>query len=144
MAKKTAAGPTMSHVAAFVFAETAFAVGGGMESAMDGKLFIVEEDARNFWLKGHAKAIQNAIEVKKIDWEDVRSVVTPRARDLGIFAAYLALADHGSEPGLVVVKKEHVEEASHKVRKDERCKPTKPKLGSKPGEKPGGGDFCEF
>jgi hypothetical protein len=125
--KLPAAPARLSLLAAKVFAETAFFTGAGMEKGMAGRDFFLDDKARDFWLIKHARTITRALKNPGADWEQDRTVVLPRALDLGKFAAEFALADGSSEP--VEVKRKHVVAASKKVSKDRRCKAAMKKTG---------------
>jgi hypothetical protein len=130
--KKKAPAARMNTLAAKVFAETAFETGAGMQEAMGGKLYFLDPDARDYWLTKHAVSIPKALKISNGDWEHDRTVVLPRAHDLGQFAAEFALADAGSTVPVQVTKK-HVKAASIKVNKDKRCRA---------GRIVGGGGYC--
>lgn len=132
MAKKKAPA-RMNALAARVFAETAFQTGAGMQGAMGGKDYFLDDDARAYWLTKHAASIPKALKRPGADWEQDRKLVNPRARDLGQFAAEFALADAGNTVP-VQVTKEHVKAASKKVNQDKRCRA---------GRIIGGGAYCE-
>lgn len=132
---KTAKAPRMTKLAAFVFAETAFHTGAGMEAAMNGRDYFLNPAARNHWLTVHAASIAIALKRSTANWEHDRTVVNPRARDLGKFAAQFALED-ALPSGPVEVTDEHVKKASKKVSNDRRCRAA--------SSRPGGGGYCEI
>ena len=135
MAKKKNPAPEMTHLAALVFAETSFYTGAGVQSVMNCRDWFLNKAAREFWLGKHAESIPIALSRRTANWEQDRKLVTPRARDLGIYAAQYALAD-AAATGVVEITEEHVKKASAKVSKDKRCH-----AAAKKG--PGRGGYCE-
>jgi hypothetical protein len=118
MAKKAA--PRMTKRAAMVLAENSFFSGAGMEAVMKGRDYFLSPAARDFWLEKHAASVPIALKRKTANWEEDRKKVTPRARDLGRFAAEFSLKD-ALATGPVEVTEKHVRAASDKVSRDRRC-----------------------
>jgi hypothetical protein len=124
-------------LAARVFAETAFYTGKGMAQAMaaDGKDFMLDDEARAYWLDKHAASIPKALNRPDADWEQDRKVVLPQAENLGRYAAEFAIQDQPNK-NTITVTKDHVKKASTKVNQSGACRA--PGILGKPG-----GAYCE-
>jgi hypothetical protein len=119
-----------------VLAELAFFVGKGVQKATGARLNVFDTEAREYWVDKHLKSIPIALAraAKKGEtFDDHRSVVTAEAKKLGRIAAELALADDPTG-NPVVIKLEHVKEASKRVNEGEACQAA---------STAGGGGYCE-
>jgi hypothetical protein len=127
---------SLTTPAARVFAECAFATAQGMQKAMsaDGREYLVNPAARDFWLLVHSISIPRALRKPKSDWDRDRDNVLAMARELGRQAAALAIAGATGAP-FIEVTQPHVEAASASIRADHRCKAAARIKG-------GGGPFC--
>ncbi|MGH9409318.1 MAG: hypothetical protein ACRD1V_07670 [Vicinamibacterales bacterium] len=132
----------MSKKAAQVFAECAFATAQGMDDVQrqdqGGRPYMLDPDARDFWLAGHSKSIPKAMAKPGRKWDVDRPVVLGMAILLGTKAAQYAYAGAGSSaPAPVHVRLVDVKRASDYVRKDPRCV-------AAAGRERGGGDYGTF